>query len=157
MSGENEIKTEFDFELTQPFAYAFEGSSVDATFIRLKAPNSKQSRLCAVLKQAFFRALPKIDFDDTDSSAKAETDSDLDGDALIAMIAMSDVDLGEVLEVARKLFTSGLASVDGVKDLNTLMTERMSQDDWESMTGAYMANFTVASALKKMNALSSKQ
>jgi hypothetical protein len=149
--------TEFEYVLTTPFGYDHAGERRDAEKIVLKAPSSRNSKQCAYLKQAFFQSLPEVDVSNPQAVDDAET-TKIDGEAIMAMLAMSkNTDLAEVLEVARELFTSGIAMIDGQQKLTKHLTESMSQEDWESMLGAYMANFTVASALAKMNALSSKQ
>ena len=69
----------------------------------------------------------------------------------MSLITMSTgVELGSVLLTARELFTSGLAMVEGEVKLTKPIMDEMSQDDLEAMTGEYLANFTLASALQKM-------
>lgn len=142
----DEIKTEIDFHLTTTFNYSHKGESTEATFIRLTAPTSRHSRECAALKQAFFRAVPR-----NEDAEQPDDLADPEGQDVITMIAMSDrVELPDVLDVARKLFTNGVAMIDGETKLTNPLIDRMSQDDWEAMIGEYMVGFTLASSLRVM-------
>ena len=149
-----ELETEFDFKLITPFDYANKGESVAATFIKLAAPSSRNSRECAALKQAFYRALPPGDKD-----AEEVDSSDIEGKDVLVLLAMSiDVDLPDVMDVAKKLFTSGnnIALVDGEVKLTNNLIDKMSQDDLESMAGDYMVNFILASSLNRTKKPSSE-
>lgn len=141
-----DLKTEFDYPLTVPFPYALKGQEETASFIKLVAPTSRHSRECATLKQAFFRAVPKGEESDVDPET-VETPSGTD---IITMLAISqDVDLPDVLDTAARLFTAGVAFVDGEAKLTRPLLDKMSQEDLEGMAGEYLANFTVASALAR--------
>ena len=149
MSDDEELKTEFDYELETKFSYAYKGDMQEASFIRLKAPSSKNISQCADLKQAFMRALP------TDGKVEEGKDSkgldDLDGESIMMLISMSkDVSLKSVLISARELFSSGLAFVDGETKVTKPILDDMSQDDLENMLGEYYLNFILASWLRKM-------
>jgi hypothetical protein len=143
------MENEVIYELTGPFDYAHKGEQHTASFITLAAPTSRNMKECAQLKQAFFRALPKERPTDTPEKEQDET---IDGDAIMILIAMShDVELASVLCTARELFSSGVGLVDGEEKLTKLLLDKVSQDDLEVMTGKYLANFILASALQKMN------
>lgn len=143
------MENEFDFELTTNFEYAHKGDMRTAQLIRFAAPTSKNMTECAFLKQAFFRALPT---DDRGADQQAEKKTEISGDEVIMMLAMSEkVDLAKVLISAKMLFTSGVAMVDGEEKLTSPLADKMSQDDLENAAGKYMANFILASALRKLN------
>lgn len=147
---DKKTETEITFELTTPIQYAKKGELEAGTFINLKAPTSKNMTECAFLKQAFFRAIGSIPKQDREK-AEVPDDGDIDGEAIMSLITMSTgVELGSVLLTARELFTSGLAMVEGEVKLTKPIMDEMSQDDLEAMTGEYLANFTLASALQKM-------
>ncbi len=149
----SEIKNEFDYVLKTPFPYALKGQQEEASFIRLQAPTSRHSQECMKLKQAFFRSLPK-DSGTDDPSAEAEMPT---GEDVMIMIAMSnDVDLSEVLDVGIRLFTSGIALVDGESKLTKHLIDSMSQGDVELMLGEYLVTFTLASSLARTRERSSK-
>lgn len=146
-------KTEIDFPLTQAFTYAHQGSNVEATFVRLTAPTSRHSKECAALKQAFFRAQNSFQAQASDVEPSGEK---IDGsDVILMMAASTAVELPDVFDVARRLFSGGVALVDGETKLTGGLMDRMSQDDFESMLGEYLVNFTLASSLEKMNEKSS--
>lgn len=152
----HEIKEEHEYHLLSKFKYADGGNQHEALLIKLLPPTSRNSRECAALKQAFFRAV-----DRGDAAAGGESgDSDLgdiSGQDVIMTMAMSkNVDLPDVMDVAIKLFTSGVALVDGETKLTKHLVGDMSQDDLEGMLGEYLVNFTLASSLAQMKEKSSK-
>jgi hypothetical protein len=142
------MDTEFSYELESPFNYANKGNQETASFITLSAPTSKNMKECAELKQAFFRSLPK---NQMDIENEQDDGKEIDGAGVMLLIAMSmDVELAVVLCIAREVFTSGVAMVDGEVKLTKTLFDDMSLDDKEAMTGEYMARFILASALRKL-------
>lgn len=153
-------ETEFDFPLTQDFSYSHKGDQVDARFIKLTAPTSRHSKECAALKQAFFRAQNSFVAQARESDAEPSGEKITGDDVIMMMAASKDVDLPDVFDVARKLFTSGtIAVVDGEPGcrLTSALVDKMSQEDFEVMLGEYLVNFTLASSLEKMNDKSSQE
>lgn len=154
-------KTEFDFPLTTPFTYSHQGSQVEATFIRLTAPTSRHMRECAALKQAFGRANAALaDRAAVQAGARKSEQQDeaITGEDVILMMAASTViEYPDVLDVAKKLFSGGVAMIDGETRLRGELVDRMSQDDFESMLGEYLVNFTLASLLEKKKEKSSPE
>ena len=143
-------KAEITYELESPVEYASKGELEAGKFIVLKAPTSKNMAECAFLKQAFFRAIATIPKQDRGDVAE-DDGTEVDGEAVMSIITMSTgVELAAVLLTAKDLFTSGLAMVEGEVKLTKPIMDTMSQDDLEAMTGEYLANFILASALRKM-------
>ncbi len=127
--------------------YAKDGDEVQAEFITLFAPSSKQLKHTTFLKQSFFRALNSLQ---GDSKAEESTEQpEMKAGDLMAMLYMSDVDMNVVLLTAIELFKSGVALVDGEQRLTSPILDTMSQNDLELMTGTYLVNFTLASVLAK--------
>lgn len=151
-----EIVTEIQFHLKTPISYSNSGEIVDGSFITLKAPSSRNSKECAKLKQAFFRSIDQnAEVDESSKQAAAEGTSENSADGVVIMLAMSkDVELDEVMDTARKLFTSGnnIAMVEGEAKLTSPLIDKMTLEDFEQMTGEYMLRFILASALAKMKA-----
>jgi len=144
-------KSEIDYHLTTPVSYSHGGEKAEAQFIRLTAPTSRHSRECAALKQAFFRSCPQ----DREANPDAEIGEVAGHDVIVTIASSRDVSLPDVIDVARKLFTSGVAMVDGEVKLTQHLIDAMSQDDLEGMVGDYMVGFTLASSLEKMRERSS--
>ena len=137
-----------EYELKDGLEYAKGGEMVEASFVTLHPPSAKHLTECADLKQAFFRSLPDDDGRELDKSKDLP---ELDGDAIMTMIAMSrNVELKVVLLTAKQLFKNGVAFLEGEQKMTTPLLEAMSLDDLQSMTGCYMVNFILASSLKKM-------
>lgn len=147
---------EVRFELEHPFKYATKGGDQEtAQFILLNPPTTRNSKECAALKQAFYRASNSI-AEETGESAQVEGDAAGPNPiGIITVMAMSTaVDLADTLEVARRLFSSGLAQVDGEVKLTNKLIESMSQDDFEKMLGVYLVNFTLASGMAQAKKMS---
>lgn len=140
--------TTFDYNLKMGFEYHHKGQLTTAKFITLRAPTSRNSDECGALKQAFYRSVPKDVDPDDKAKAKAE-DRVIEGsDIVMALAASSEVEFSDVLRTAKKLFTSGVAMVEGETKMTMPMLDEMSQDDLEGMLGEYLVNFTLASSLK---------
>jgi len=134
------------YTLIEPLPYAHKGDEVEGSFITLLPPTSRNMKECAFLKQAFFRAIPR----DVEPD-EAETDDPVTGEQIMMLILMSqEVDLAPVLAHGRELLTSGRALVDGEAKLTKPLMDKISQADLEGMVGDYMANFILASELRKM-------
>lgn len=141
-----------DYQLETPVPYAFEGNMIEGTFVTLYPPTSKNIVECAQLKQAFFRSLPKDqNTEDVTEDDKSKAEDALTGDAIIALLSMStEVDLGKIMLTARELFSSGVGKMEGETKLTKPILDKVSFDDLEGMLGAYLVNFILASALRKM-------
>lgn len=147
----DELITEFNYELKTPFKYAKSGEQLEAMFITLKAPTSKNIKENSFLKQAFFRSLPKQNISQDNEQNQIEDNIEITGSEIIAMITMSDnVELITILLTAKELFSSGIALVDGEEKLTKPLIDKITQDDLEDMVGSYMANFTLASSIAQM-------
>lgn len=143
------------YELKVSVPYHDKGEVVEGQFITLSAPSSRNLSECADLKQAFFRAMPKDEAGREGSPlSEADKNNDITGDAIMMLISMSpEVELKKVLLTARELFSSGVAKIDGETKVTKPILDSFSQDDLEDMTGMYLANFILASVLKKMKKL----
>jgi hypothetical protein len=137
---------EVRFVLRVPFDYALRGQNAQAQFITLRPPTSRNYRECAALKQAFFRSVPK-DVEASASGASGATPEVSAKDVVDVIAASKDVAFDDVLDVARRLFTSGVAQVDGETKLTGTLLDVMDQEDFELMLGTYLVHFTLASTL----------
>lgn len=161
MSDEITNEETHRFVLETPFRYATKGGDQEtASWIELRPPTTRHSRECAALKQAFLRASNSLE-ESSGTPTEIESDKKSEGPSgmgLVTVIAMSTVvDLPDVLEVARKLFSNGVAWVEGEMKLTAKLIEGMSQDDFERMLGEYLVNFTLASTLAQAKKTSSAQ
>ncbi len=141
--------------LEVPFGYACKGQMPMAEFITLKPPTARNRNECAILEQAFMRALPDTSefTDEQKDNAKdksSEESSMPTGAEALAMIAMSrDSELAEVMEVSRKLFLNGVALIDGETKLTGPSLDNISMDDFKEMVGKYLVGFILRSTLEK--------
>lgn len=142
---------EFNYPLETPFQYAKGGQMTDAEFITCTAPTSKMMRVCAELRQAFFRAAAS-NADDSESRDPSEADIDAiqGSEVLIAIANSTVVELADVMENAKKLLSSGVAMIDGEVKLTGTIIDKMSIDDFDELAGQYLVNFIVASSLRKV-------
>ena len=146
--------TEFDYHLTQRFSYHFKGQQTEASFITLKAPTSRNLAESGALSQAFGRAQaahqdrPSVQAAIAAGAGSAEEDVKIAGsDVILGLISSTAVDYPEVLAIAKKLFSGGVALVEGETKLSVPLIDLMSVDDFEAMLGDYLVNFTLASLL----------
>jgi len=148
MSQDPREERAVDYPLAVPFTYGAGGNTEDARFVRLFPPTPSNSDECAFLKQALFQAVAEQDDGAEDDREERKRDDDElpDPRALVGAIAASrSADYPKVLKVAKKLFASGIAKVDGEAKLtaNTI-NEKMDQTDFELLLGTFLANFTLA-------------
>ena len=146
----SEFESEFIYIIETPFDYHKGGQIEKANELILKAPSNRQRREAAKLKQGFFRALKSMAGDNGDVDAGDQKgDGAISGDEVISIIMMSDVDLVEYQESFRDILISGVCFVGDIK-LTSPMYDNMSDSDTEKLMGEYVANFLLASQLKKM-------
>ena len=142
----SDLKTEIQYDLENKFMYSSKGEQVEAQFITLTAPTSKHSHECAALKQAFFRALPRDQESDENVEAK-----DVSGTEVIILLAIStNVELPDVIEIGKKLLSSGVAMIDGEVKLTMNVINNMYASEFEIILGDYIVNFIIASSLASM-------
>lgn len=148
---------ELRFDLKNPVEFSLNGELAKGEFILCKGPTFKESKQCSILKQAFFRALPDID-SNTDVPEKTDDSPvDIKGTDVIVLLSRSkEVDLGMVLDVAKKLLTSGVAMMEGEVKLTSYVIDKMTYYDFERLVGEYMANFILESSLLGIEEKSSK-
>jgi len=138
--------------LEVPFEYALSGQPAQATFISLSPPTTKNRIECGMLEQAFMRSLPDasgVTEEQREAAKENADDKDPTGAEALALIAMSkDTELSEVMEVARKLFLSGVATIEGETKVVSLHLDRMDLDDFKELVGKYLVGFILRSALE---------
>lgn len=147
---------EFQYDLKDPFAYAFKGDQREAAFITVKPPTVDNIACVGRLKQGFMQAVTG-QRKNGPVEATGEPDAgggsldDLSGDMIMAMLSMSDVDYAGYLTTARAVFSdTGLALIDGEEPIKKALMSKMSMRDLEAMTGEYLKVFIITSALETM-------
>ena len=138
--------------LQRPISYDSNGEKVMAQSVMLYAPNSVQLSNSTFMKQKFFQAVSSVK-----GESKKEDDgkkiSDLSGQDILMMMYMSDVDMVKFMIAAKELLKSGVAKLDDKEKMNATLLEKLSDEDFEKLVGDYLVNFTLASALKKIDSL----
>ena len=138
--------------LEVPFQFACKGQMETAEFITLRPPTTRNRRECGALEQAFMRALPTSDGltedqKDQAKSTSAEESTEPTGIETVAMIAMSkNSDLAETMEIARKLFLSDVAYINGDTKVVGNSMDNVSLDDFKELVGKYLVGFILRSA-----------
>lgn len=141
----------FTFELSEPVSYSSKGEVTQGTSITFYAPSAAQRKKVTKLKQFFFRALPKeIDAEVERDKTKNTEQAEITGEAIIALIAGSDADYSEFIELGRSLLCERNAKIDDIEFLTAPILDRISIDELENMVGQYVANFIVKSALMSL-------
>jgi len=143
--------------LLRPFTYSFKGESRKAEFLTVRSPTIDNLSCVAKLKQGFMKAVTGSHDSKAVKAAKAESKAketsldDLTGDAIVAMLSMSDVDYAGYLETAKFVFThSDVCLIDGEIEFNKELSRKLSFDDLEALTGEYLRVFILTSVLKTM-------
>ena len=136
-------KKEVIYSLLSPIKYAQGGDEVEANFLTLLSPTSKQLKNCARLKQAFFRAIKELNSNEESS----EKDAQITGPDCINLLYMSSAEMDKVLLEAIELFRSGVVLVEGGPLLKDAHIKQMAHEDIEGMLGEYLANFIIASLM----------
>ena len=146
-----DLKSEIIVSLTTSLTYQADGVFEKTNELTLKAPSNKHRRQANELKQGFFRALKGS----ADASGNVETTADASdhettGDEIVTAIMMSDIDYGKYIETFRELLVNDACYVaEGVK-LTKPLFDALSLDDTDMLLGEYLANFLLASQLKKL-------
>lgn len=139
----------FSYELTEPIEYSVKGEQAFGSSITFYAPKPVQRKKTTKLKQMFFQSLPKSDGTRPEQTQKDET-PEVTGDAILGLIASSNTDYSEFIELGRSLICDKNAKIDDVEFLTTALVDRIDIDSLEEMIGQYVANFIVRSALKSL-------
>lgn len=138
--------TEKQFDLTVPFEYAFKGEQRNAEFITLLPPTMKQHSQAAALKQSIYRIVADVargaGGDDSDDSKK---DEPITSEMVVSTIyGAKCVEATVVWEQAKALLKEGVGLIDGEQKLTSPLIDKMDPNDFESLAGEYIANFTLA-------------
>ncbi len=137
-------ESEVTYNLTNPFEYAFKGEQREAEFITLTAPTMRQHSQAAALKQSIIKMVTQA-VRNSNSDNEVEEDDPVTAEMVISTIYGSDcVDANVVWEQAKALFREGVALIDGEQKLTAPLIEKMNPEDFEKLTGEYIANFTLA-------------
>lgn len=142
--------SEFIYELKDPFDYAHEGETVEASFVTLIEPGYQQLNHVVPIKQAFMSAITGLKVSDEDREKAAEDkdkakDTDMKGDDVIQLFTQWNGDLTKVYKNAEKVFKAGGAQIDGQEKITQALLDKFSLKDFEALVGEYIANFIVPS------------
>ncbi len=140
--------SEVQYELKNPFDYAYKGDFQAASFITITAPTFKQMDKVTPIKQAFTAAISEVTADvvttgDDDSKADAEA---VTGAQAMQLMHRWSGDMVKINLYAQQLFKLA-ALVDGETDMTAPMIDKMSLNDFEGLLGAYIANFIMPSLM----------
>lgn len=147
-----------DFPLTKTFNYANNsGAQIECSHIELREPTGKvSSTVCAIeglIQHAILSMADMLDDATVEAAKEAaavqndqdqSTDSieEKDGDAMMATLVASGVDMEKLVLHFRELFKQ-VAWMGGEKLITTPRMDEMSHRDFRMMMGVYAANFIV--------------
>lgn len=150
-----EKQTEFIHELEHSFEYALKGQTATASGIKLLAPTNKQMKFTAPLKQHFLRAARSIQMEQSDQGKEEElpesSSDELEVDDVLSILFLSDEDIMKPLLIAKELFKSGMALIDGEVKLTDPLIDLIDPDEFQELVAEYIINFILASSLEKAN------
>ncbi len=136
---------ELNIELKKPFDYALKGDTHQASFITLRAPTFKQIQHVAPMKQVVMSAVLHMEERDLKAEENPNDDKGISSDAIMQLLYASDQNVAGVFVHAQELFRSGAALVDGEASLTVPLMEKMDPNDFERLTGEYIARFLAPS------------
>ncbi len=133
--------------------YDYKGEKVEASFVSISPPTVKHIHLTSVLKQAFQVSAVKNNERNKDKYVEEKddkNDSKTENSDAVAVIYAggSDINIKEVMLTAKELMTSGLVLVEGEEKLTKPLCDKLDQEDFEEILGAFLVNFILASLLK---------
>ena len=140
-----------------PIDYHVGGDQVEAGFVTLLAPTSKNLAECARIKQGFMRAAVDISErnakngeDESDKKDESDSNSMPSGDEVMQMIYISNVDVTNLLlEFKEMLKNVGL--LEGEYKMTSPIINSLSPFDVENLLGEYISNFIAASMSGNQN------
>lgn len=142
--------SEYIYEVNTPFQYALKGEMQDAKFISITAPTYKQIDKFSPIKQAFTLAISEIseagETSEVDTSAVDEK-NEITAAQILQVMYRSTADITKVFLHAEQLFKSGAALINGEDPLTSPLMQKMTAQDFEGLTGAYIANFIAPSLM----------
>lgn len=137
-------------QLKTPIKYHFEGGEVDATFVTLLAPTSKNLVECSRLKQGFIRAAYDVQMQNEKNSISQPEAPDEDADLtltsaeVLQVLYLSAVDVAPLL-LEFKAMTKNIALVEGEVKMTAPLFDSLSPNDVNNLLGDYIATFIAAS------------
>jgi len=143
------MSEEFNIELIKGIEYSSNGDTVEAVFIQINEPTARHMNFCAELKQAFYVATSDIKAQENSEPDKVEKIDNkvLASELLKMMYSSTKIEMNKIFYSARELLTSGVCLVDGDVKLTKPLYDSLSQDDVETLLGAYLVNFILRSVL----------
>lgn len=139
--------SEIQYELKEPFEYAYKGETQAASFITINAPSFKQMEHAVPIKQAFTAAISEISGTVDAEGVEASDSEGVTGAQVMQLMYNWSGDMTKVMVHAQELFKSGVALVDGEEKLTKPLIEKMQMTDVEGLVGAYIANFIAPSLM----------
>lgn len=141
----------FEFELPEPIEYHVRGEVSLGNKVVFYAPKPAQMKRVTRLKQIFFRALPKSDSNErAERPDKSDIESEITGEAILTLVASSDADYPEFIDIGKALLCDKNGKIDDAEYLTNTLADKLDIYTVEQMVGQYVANFIVKSALKSL-------
>ena len=151
MTKKPKVITEFNYTLKAPVKVAKGGEEELVFILKLKCPTAKHRAHLIRLKQGFLKAAVSAQRSNAmqvESNAPQEDEghSEITGDAIMALLYISDVDLVGLEDEFRSLLLAGVCEVLEGVNLNSHTAEQISLNDFEGLMGEYLANFIILSS-----------
>lgn len=150
MTKKTKVLSEFKYTLQSPVKVARAGEEELIFNLTLKSPTAKHRSHLIRLKQGFLKAAVSAQRNNVIGNAENKTvepeDQEITGDAIMALLYISDIDLAALEEEFRTLLLAGICEVLEGVNLNPYTAEQLSLQDFEGIMGAYMANFIISSS-----------
>lgn len=144
------LKESVEIGLLKPIQYHHNGEAKEGSLVVLVPPNMKQHKYRLKLQQHFFRAMKSASGGGGDDKPSSQFEPPK-GAEVMALLLVSEVDIGEVFDDFKRLACSGCARMEDEEVFTDTMYDKLQPDDVEKMCGEFLASFIIASALKNLN------
>lgn len=156
---------DFQVKLQETFQYDYDGEKANAQFVLVKKPTAKQIGLTSIIRSVFQNNLMEmrsgLDDDavkdayenvkahEAKTSDEVEEDSGLTSDQAVMILYQDTDQVSKVTVAFTELLRSGLFLIDGEQSFTKPLIDAMDGDDFESLMGGFVSNFTYASLKKQ--------
>lgn len=146
------MKKEIEYILSEPIKYHHKGQELETDKLILYSPSANQRKNAFKLAQLLSRALKScMSLADMNKNRESiNDDTEMDANAIVNLILMSDIEIEEFINIFEMLLLNGIAKLDGQENLTKTLIDRLSFDDLKNLLGEYIANFLSFSGTTQM-------
>jgi len=139
------------FKLSSPIKLSVDGKFEKQYELYLYSPSNKDRKLTRKLRQQFMHVIADMQNKFADSEGSGKESGEMDGNALIQAIYLSDNEINNFIDTFKTLATNGAVKFINDTNINSISYDEISEEDEEKILGEYLANFILTSLMKQLN------